>query len=101
MIGFAAERLMEPEVGAATGAVYGEKGPARLARRSGYLDRDWVDEGQKTVRGTVFPRRARRGGRTAHPQAHEGQVLPGVSGTKADGGDRARERHWSERAGAG
>ena len=54
MIGFAAERLMEPEVGAATGAVYGEKGPARLARRSGYLDRDWVDEGQKTVRGTVF-----------------------------------------------
>ena len=80
---------------------YGEKGPARLARRSGYLDRDWVDEGQKTVRGTVFPRRARRGGRTAHPQAQEGQVLPGVSGTKADGGDRARERHWSERAGAG
>ena len=30
MIGFAAERLMELEVGAATGAGYGEKSPLRL-----------------------------------------------------------------------
>ena len=31
MIGFAAERLMELEVGAATGAAYGEKSPLRIA----------------------------------------------------------------------
>jgi transposase-like protein len=41
MIGFAAERLMELEVGAATGAGYGEKTPVRLAQRNGYRDRDW------------------------------------------------------------
>lgn len=36
MIGFAAERLMELEVGAKTGAEYGEKSPERLAQRNGY-----------------------------------------------------------------
>nr|AFJ91659.1 transposase, mutator family [Sinorhizobium meliloti] len=35
MIGFAAERLMELEVGAATGAGYGEKNPLRTAQRNG------------------------------------------------------------------
>ena len=41
MIGFAAERLMQLEVGAKTGADYGEKSSERLAQRNGYRDRDW------------------------------------------------------------
>src|SRR5918999_52088 len=41
MIGFAAERLMELEVGALTGAGYGEKSPERLNQRNGYRERTW------------------------------------------------------------
>ena len=40
MIGFAVDRLMELEVGAATGAGYGEKNPLRQAQRNGYRDRN-------------------------------------------------------------
>jgi len=39
MIGFAAERLMELEVGAVTGAAYGEKDPARRAQKNCYPHR--------------------------------------------------------------
>ncbi len=39
MIGFAAERLMELEVGGLTGAGWGEKRPDRVVQRNGYRDR--------------------------------------------------------------
>jgi putative transposase len=63
MIGFAAQRLMELEVGAVTGAGYGEKDPLRLAQRNGYRDRDW-----ETRAGTVELR---------IPKLRKGSYFPG------------------------
>ena len=67
MIGFAAERLMELEVGAATGAGYGEKDPTRLAQRNGYRNRDW-DRDRETRAGTVELR---------IPKLRKGSYFPG------------------------
>jgi transposase-like protein len=63
MIGFAAQRLMELEVGGLTGAGYGEKSVERLAQRNGYRERDW-----ETRAGTVELR---------IPKLRKGSYFPG------------------------
>ena len=62
MISFAAERLMEMEVGGLTGAAYGEKSPARLVQRNGHRERGWDTRAgrielaiPKLRKGSYFP----------------------------------------------
>jgi putative transposase len=62
MSGFAAERLMELDVGAITGVGYGKKRSERLVQRNGYGDRDWYTRAgnvelriPKLRKGSYFP----------------------------------------------
>jgi transposase-like protein len=67
MISFAAERLMEMEVGNLTGADHGEKSATRLVQRNGYRERDW-----QTRAGTVELR---------IPKLRKGSYFPGFLDT--------------------
>jgi hypothetical protein len=82
MIGFAAERLMELEVGGLTGALRREEHrPAGSAQRLPRL-----------VLGDAGRHR-----RAAHPEAAQGLVLPRLPGAAAPGREGARqERHLEE-----
>jgi putative transposase len=63
MIGFAAQRLMDLEVGGLTGAGHGERSPDRLTYRNGYRERLW-----ETRAGTVELR---------IPKLRKGSYFPG------------------------
>ena len=79
MIGFAAQRLMDLEVGGLTGAGYGEKSADRLAQRNGYRERDW-----ETRAGTVELR---------IPKLRKGSYFPGFLEPRRACREGADRRH--------
>src|SRR5436190_3104945 len=71
MVGFAAQRLMELEVGSLTGAAHGERSPDRINHRNGYRDRNW-----ETRAGAVELR---------IPKLRKSSYFPAFFGTAPDG----------------
>ena len=62
MLGFAAERMMDLEVHACTGAAHGVRDPARVVQRNGYRARAWETRAGRIElqiprlrRGSYFP----------------------------------------------
>src|ERR1043166_1599415 len=100
MIGFAAQRLMELEVGGLIGAAYGEKSIERLAQRNGYRERDWEKRAgtvelrmPKLRKGSYFPG-------FLEPRRLAEKALTAASRRPTSRGSRpARSTTWSRRWG--
>jgi hypothetical protein len=73
MIGFAAQRLMEMEVGGLSGTELGKRLPDRLVQRNGHRAPDWD---------------ARRHGRAAYPETAQGQLPSELPVAPADGREK-------------
>ena len=106
MIGFAARRLMELEVGELTGAPYGERSAERLVQRNGYRERAWetrvgrIDLAiPKLRKGSYFPTflEPRRTAEKALTAVIQEAYVQGISSRSVDEleGD-GHERHLEE-----
>jgi len=84
MLAYAAERLMELESEAATGAPKGARTAARTAQRNGYRERS-------TYTSTGDPRRPDRPG---DPRIAQGQLLPRSRGSPWSRAGRRRRPSW-------